>query len=121
MPLYNGYSNNYDSYSSCKKVKAMKEYRCEITGKLIHKGEQYYSLRWWNPVKGKHFDFKFSLNVPTRIRNFYRTYPEEAKQELSIHGPVLGFFSEHKQRDFDELEEIMERILERKMRCVILG
>lgn len=122
MPYYTNYSrfeNNYESHSSCKKVKAMKEYKCEITGKSIHKGEEYYSLRCWNPYKGKHFNFKFCLNVPTKIRNFYRTYPEEAKEYLSLQAPVLGFFAQHPRRDFDEIEAIMDKLMEEERARIV--
>ena len=39
MPIYNGYQDNYVSYSKCKKSKAMREYKCEVTGRKIQEGE----------------------------------------------------------------------------------
>ena len=121
MPLYNGYQDNYESYSRCKKSKAMRNYRCEVTGRTIQKGEEYYYLTCWNPVKNKRFTFRFCLSVPSKIRNFYRRYPEESKEQLSLPKPVLGFFNQQPERGLDNLEEIMERLLEQERRRIIFN
>ncbi len=111
MPRYGTdvYPDNYHSYSQCKTVKAMKDYKCELTGRSIHKGEEHYYLTCWNPVRNKRFAFRFCLKVPRKIRDFYRRYPEQAIEKLSSKEPLMGFFNQ-KKKDIDKvIEEFIEK------------
>lgn len=90
---YYGYTDDYASYSSCKRKKAMKEYECFITGKTICKGEEYKELCCWNPVRGKHFRFKLCLEVSRDVIRNLRTNPEQANNYKQQRRKVLGFFS----------------------------
>ena len=96
MPLYggliHGHVDNYVSYSSCKKKKAMKTYRCFVTGIVINKGDYYKELCCWNPHRGKNFTFKLHMSVtPETIRGL-RCNPEHSEQYKKL--LRLGFFTE---------------------------
>ena len=91
MSYYNVYHNNYESYSRSQKLHAAKEYACCVTGRPIHKGDEYYKLECWNPVKNKRFTFHFDLSVSTKLRQFFRKYPEEAIEQFRL---KAGWFVE---------------------------
>ena len=90
---YSGFLDDYASYSSCKKKKAMKEYECFVTGKRIRKGEEYKELCCWNPVRGKHFRFKLSVGVSREIILNLRRDPEHSEVYKYKPKRILGFFS----------------------------
>lgn len=88
-----GFTDDYATYSNCQKKKAMKQYVCAITGKLIHKGEIYKELCCWNPYRGKHYRFKLHLSVTRDDVNKLRHDPEHSELYKIIQ-KQLGFFND---------------------------
>lgn len=95
MPYPFGYINdrpdNYVAYSECKQKHAMKQYRCYVTGRTIHKGELYWYIRCWNPFRNRYFQFKVHSCVSNHIRSQLRKNPEEASYLFKAKDVHLGF------------------------------
>lgn len=89
--MYWDYDSNHE-YSHCDKVKARKEYKCDVTGKTILVGEEYYRMSYYYPRKRDTRVFHFKLSVGKDVRNEFRRSPDVA---INTYGfkPVLGFFN----------------------------
>lgn len=86
-----GHLVHMNNKGSCKIRKAQKEYKCFITGKPIHIGDEYRYLHVWDTHSGKHYEFHLSMDVKCNIREKLYCYPQLADRLINI--KKRGFFN----------------------------
>ena len=87
-----GWLVHCDNKGSCKIHRAQKEYKCFITGKTIHIGDEYRYMTVWDLKKGTTYAFHLSMDVKANVREKLYCYPHLADRLINI--KKRGFFDE---------------------------